>query len=97
MDTTVDCYMVSDQCQALERDGVFGESESKKKMQVRSPDEDDCVPQIMMEGKTVTVFEPEFFIVSIGHGQPVRKMVFNILKDYDYPMCNSESRPSVSF
>jgi hypothetical protein len=36
--------MVSDQCQALERDNVFGVSDKKDKMTIRQPDVNDIVP-----------------------------------------------------
>lgn len=32
-----DVFMVSDQCQALERDGIFGEPESRKELTIREP------------------------------------------------------------
>ena len=32
-----DVYMVSDQCQALEKDNVFGEPENRKEIPVREP------------------------------------------------------------
>ena len=31
----VECWMVSDTCQALERDNVFGHNEDPKKLQIR--------------------------------------------------------------
>lgn len=55
--------MVSDQCQSLERDNVFGDSESRKKMVLREPREDEMIPSVLMEGKTAKEFEPDFFIV----------------------------------
>jgi nuclear protein localization family protein 4 len=67
-ETGLDCYMVSDQCQALERDNIFGETDQKKKMVVREPGPNEMVPSVMKEGKPVKDFEPDFFIVSLGHG-----------------------------
>lgn len=60
--------MISDQGQALERDNVFGSSESRKKMVVRVPNENEMVPSIVTDGKSVKDFDPEFFIVSLAHG-----------------------------
>jgi len=34
-ETDINAYMVSDMCQALERDNVFGSSQDRKKMCVR--------------------------------------------------------------
>jgi hypothetical protein len=67
-DVEVECYMISDQGQALERDNVFGDSESRKLIQVREPGPDDMVPSIMTKGKSTKMVEPEFFIVSLAHG-----------------------------
>lgn len=49
--------MVSDQCQALERDNIFGESESRKKMILREPGPNELIPSVMKENKTVKEFE----------------------------------------
>ena len=64
----IDAYMVSDQCQALERDDVFGNSESRKKMVLREPSPNEMIPSVIMEGKTVKEFEPDFFIVNVANG-----------------------------
>lgn len=95
-DAEVECYMVSDQGQALERDNVFGNSENRKMMQVRVPPEDDMVPSIVTKGKTVKEFEPEFFIVSLAHGQPKEGQNFNIMKIYDFPVMNRDSPATMS-
>ena len=57
--------MVSDQCQALERDKVFGDSQTLQKLVVREPARDEMVPSVIFESKTVTEFEPDFFIVNV--------------------------------
>ena len=60
--------MVSDQAQALERDDVFGETESRKKMILREPGPNEMIPSVVKEGKPAKEFEPDFFIVSLAHG-----------------------------
>jgi hypothetical protein len=45
--------MISDQGQALERDNVFGNPESRKLISVREPGPDDMVPTILTKGKGV--------------------------------------------
>lgn len=67
-DVGINCYQVSDQAQALERDNVFGENENRKLMGVRVPGPNDMVPAIMRQGNTVKEFEPEFFVVTMAHG-----------------------------
>jgi hypothetical protein len=52
-DVGVECYMISDQGQALERDNVFGNPESRKLISVREPGPDDMVPTILTKGKGV--------------------------------------------
>ena len=52
------------------------------------------IPSVVKEGKTVKEFEPDFFIVSIGHGQPKTKKDYNILKNYDFPVLNRARVPT---
>lgn len=81
--------MVSDTCQALERDKVFDHCEDPKKLQVRQPKSNEAMPAVLREGAGVQEFENEFMIVSLAHGQPNENNTqFNILKRYDYPVMN---------
>lgn len=85
----VECYMASDQCQALERDSVLGNSKDQKKMIIREPNENEAMPAVLREGAPVKEFEPDFFIVSLAHGQPNQNnMKFNILKRFDFATMN---------
>ena len=43
-DVEVNCYMVSDQCQALVNANVFGHSDDRKKLVVRTPEPNEMVP-----------------------------------------------------
>ena len=61
----VECYMVSDLCQAMERDAVFGDSESKKEMKIRKPNKNEIMPTVYMESKPVETFDPDFCIVNV--------------------------------
>ena len=66
-------------------------------MTVRVPiKKDDMVPSILMEGKAKTEFDPDFFIVQLGHGQPKADQDFNILKNYDFPVENRQQPLTVS-
>ena len=85
----VECYMATDQCQALERDNVLGNSPDPKKMIIREPAYDEAVPAVLREGTPVKEFEPDFFLVSLAHGQPNDyNTKFNIVKRYDFPCRN---------
>ena len=61
-------------------------------MILREPAENEMIPSVVMEGKTVKEFEPEFFIVSLSNGQPKGKKDYNILKNYDFPIKNRTSK-----
>jgi nuclear protein localization family protein 4 len=70
---------------ALEKSGVFVDSEKRKMMQIRQPKEgEEPVPSVLYKGTAVTEFEPEFLLVNIAHGRPSHKR-FNILKNHDFP------------
>jgi nuclear protein localization family protein 4 len=92
----IECYMVSDQCQAMERDNCFGHSNMRKKMVLRETGPDDMVPQVLQEGKPVIEFDPDFFIVSLAHGQPKKDQDFSILKNYRFPVENRDKQSTVS-
>jgi nuclear protein localization family protein 4 len=82
----IDTYMVSDMCQALERDHIFDELKDKKLMQVRKPKKGEILPTIYMEGKESSKFDPDFFIVNVAHGVPSDKKNQNIIQTYDFPV-----------
>jgi len=83
-----DVYMVSDQAQALEKDGVFGEPQTRKELPVREPiDSNDILPTVIQEGKEVKNIAPEFFVVNVAHGQP-KNNNFAVVKHADFPVEN---------
>jgi len=67
-----EAYMVSDLCQVMERDNLFGKSESRKLMNMRKigDNEVEKLPTVMLENKEVESFGPEFFIVNLNTGIP---------------------------
>jgi len=67
-DVEINCYMVSDQCQALVDANVFSNSEDRKKLVVREPEPNEMVPAFLQEGEGVKDVAPEFFIVNVAHG-----------------------------
>lgn len=71
---------------------MFGDSESRKKMVLREPAENEMIPSVIMEGKTVKEFEPDFFIVSLANGQPKGKKDYNYIKNYDFPIRNRTAK-----
>lgn len=87
-ETEFEAYMVSDMAQALERDGVFGESKDRKKMCIREPASNEMVPAVVTEGKNVKEFDQIFFIVNVAHGFTDEKKDYSILKIRDFPAVN---------
>mgnify|MGYP000364670021 CR=1 FL=1 len=88
----IECYMASDQCQALERDDVFGDSDSRKKMILRTPSPIEMIPTVIKEGKPATELEPDFFIVSLANGQPKGNKDYNYLKNHDFPIFSKDNK-----
>jgi nuclear protein localization protein 4 homolog len=88
-------YMVSDQFQQLEMDEVFTESGRRKVLQVRqSLHSTDIIPNFIYEGKSVSEFEPDFFIVNVAHGYSPNSS-YNIIKLYDFPVENRSTKTKV--
>lgn len=46
------------------------------------------VPSFVTQGKNVKEIDPEFFIVSLAHGQPAHNKDYSVLKVYDFPAAN---------
>jgi nuclear protein localization family protein 4 len=58
-------------------------------MIIREPNYDEAMPAVLREGAPVKDFEPDFFLVSLAHGQPNDyNTKFNIIKRYDFPCRN---------
>ena len=57
-------------------------------MILREPGPNEMIPSVVKEGKPAKEFEPDFFIVSLAHGQPKTEKDYNILKNYDFPIYN---------
>eukprot|EP00826_Nyctotherus_ovalis_P015453 TRINITY_DN14398_c0_g1_i3.p3 TRINITY_DN14398_c0_g1~~TRINITY_DN14398_c0_g1_i3.p3 ORF type:complete len:119 (+),score=39.30 TRINITY_DN14398_c0_g1_i3:851-1207(+) len=78
-ETALDTSMVSDQCQALVRDGVFSGIKDKSTLAVRKPDKNDVVPSVIY-GKSGEVSEVpiDYFIVNISHGAPIDLSLIHI-------------------
>ena len=49
--------------------------------------ENDVLPAIIVQGKTVTEFEPDFFIVNVAHGHSSQNK-FSLIKHADFPATN---------
>ena len=78
--------MVSDQAQALERDNVFGESDSAKRLVIREQGENELIPNVLVTGNPKTVIQPEFCLVNVGCGLPTH--VQSIIEHHDFPIEN---------
>ena len=97
-ETELEASMISDQCQALVRDGVFSGIKDKSTLLVRKPERDDVVPAIIY-GKTgeVTEVPIDYFVVNVSHGASIDNQNFNILQYFDFPKENRLVKQSVSY
>lgn len=57
-------------------------------MILREGSPNEMIPSVLKEGKPAKEFEPDFFIVSLAHGQPKSQNDYNILKNYDFSVQN---------
>lgn len=64
-ETELECYMVSDLGQAIERDGVLVHSDIQKIAKARQAKKGEIVPTVYMENKPVFEFDPDFLIVNV--------------------------------
>ena len=97
LECELECYMVSDLCQALERDGLFEHPTDKNKMKVlKAKQKNEILTSVYMESKEVNEFDPDFCIVNVAQGVPVNKMDMNILKSYDFPVSRRLDNKSVT-
>jgi nuclear protein localization family protein 4 len=63
----LECYMVSDLAQAMERDELFEDSGLQKEMKVRKPKKGEIISTVYMENKPVNSFDPDFCIVNVKY------------------------------
>eukprot|EP00742_Colponemidia_sp_Colp-10_P004099 GILJ01004374.1.p1 GENE.GILJ01004374.1~~GILJ01004374.1.p1 ORF type:complete len:568 (+),score=59.41 GILJ01004374.1:49-1752(+) len=87
-----DAYMVSDQCQALERDNVLGESDNPKLMVERKAEHATLLPTIMANGAPTESFDPDWFLVNVNSGAPQKPRTF--FKHSDFARENRRTQPS---
>ena len=57
-------------------------------MILREANPNEMIPSVVKEGKPAKEFEPDFFIVSLGNGQPRSGIDYRYLKNYDFPPYN---------
>jgi nuclear protein localization family protein 4 len=82
-----EAYMISDQGQVLEREGLFVPSSRRKFMRIRdSQGRTDLIPNFMANNKETKEFEPEFLLVNVAHGSSGNK--FAIIKHSEFPVEN---------
>lgn len=93
-ETGLEALMVSDQCQALVRDGIFGGVKDDNTLLIRKPKENEVIPSVIY-GKSGEVQEVpvDYFIVNLSHGAPIDKQGFNTLLYFDFPKENRPGRP----
>lgn len=65
-DVELECFMVSDLLQALERDGVLGECTDRKEIPRREAKKNEMLPEIYAENKLTNKIDPVFCIVQVN-------------------------------
>lgn len=86
--------MISDQCMAMVRDGLFdGEQNSKTKLALKQSDSVFLMPSVLVEAKPATDVEIEFMLVKLNNGMPKHNK-FSILKNYDFARFNRKQHPN---
>lgn len=61
----------------------------------KAVDSSDIVPNFIYDGKSVSEFEPDFFIVNVAHGYNPSSS-YNIIKLYDFPVENRSTKTKVN-
>ena len=88
-------YMVSDMCQALVRDNIFGEIKDNNFIEIKSPKTDEIFPLVSVEGIETKIFDPNYFIIDIKHEFVSEKKGKNIIKSFDFPVIYKYNRTTL--
>ena len=93
-ETGLEASMISDQCQALVRDGIFSGVKDDSTITIRNAKQGEVVPSVIY-GKSGEVKEVpvDFFVVNLSHGAPKDKQGFNTLQYFDFPKENRLNKP----
>ena len=91
-DCKYDTYMVSDICQALERDNIFDELNENDLLEIREPKNKEILPIVFIEGIETNQFYPDIFIIDIDHGFVSDKKGKNLIKTFDFPIISKYNK-----
>lgn len=83
--------MVSDQCVAMQRDGIFSESADRKHCIVRAPKKDELIPSFLVESKANNKILTDFFVVRVNDTTP--KKVRSMFVHSDFQRENRPTEP----
>lgn len=87
-DPALNPYMVSDQCQALLRDGMLQDEVGQTDVIVRAGTKGECMPTFLVEGKDNRNIPTDFFVIPMVESMP--KKVISLFTHADFPR---ENRP----
>jgi nuclear protein localization family protein 4 len=76
----ISALMVSDQSMGMVRDRLVTlatqDLEKPKLVRLRQPEKTELLPTVLQSGKEVTEFDPDWFIVRVNHGVPLKPRGF---------------------
>jgi nuclear protein localization family protein 4 len=76
-------YMVSDQLQAMVRDGILGEPTEPSRLRFREAGENEVMPATLESGKDMKDFDCDFCLIKVNDGAPKRSRC--LLKSTGFP------------
>jgi nuclear protein localization family protein 4 len=85
---TPNVFMVSDQCVAMMRDDLIGDSPDPKYCVVKDQGKNMLMPSVLESGKPTKKFDPDWFLVRVGDGAP--KKVRSMFKHATFPRENRQ-------
>lgn len=86
-------FMVSDLGMALMRDNLIEENQiNPSHIQLRNPNKNELLPQILESGKETNKFDTDWFIVRVNESAP--KVVRSIFKNFHFPRENRQHSQS---
>jgi len=84
-------FMVSDQCAAMVRDGIFCDSADRKHCVVREAGKNELIPDFIAEGKPSKKILTDFFVVRVNDTAPKKHQA--MFTHAEFPRENRQTHP----
>eukprot|EP00397_Hematodinium_sp_SG-2012_P015891 GEMP01016193.1.p1 GENE.GEMP01016193.1~~GEMP01016193.1.p1 ORF type:complete len:489 (+),score=117.12 GEMP01016193.1:80-1546(+) len=86
------CYMISDQCTAMIRDGLMQEPNDHRRCRIREGAKNELLPTVLESGRETADFDPDWFVVRVNDGAPKKQK--SLLNHAIFPIENRPERQS---